>query len=132
MKSIKNDVESTLLSLEENLVETSPRVEQYQKDLLFKVMKERSTDQYIAQQRRIRALRDPISTAIGVFQRFLGDNKVETQELEIDTSILEVDFQDTRMILDSLDLEQSIRFFNESMKHGLKKSNQRWMKDMKG
>ncbi|MBD3207641.1 hypothetical protein GF319_15030 [Candidatus Bathyarchaeota archaeon] len=129
MNSINNDVESTLLSLEENLVETTLHVEKYQKNLLLEVIKERHTEKYIAQQRRIMALRTPLSTAISAFQRILGGEKKE-QEVEIDTSVLEEDFEVTKRIFDQLDYRQSINFFNESMKHGLKRTNSIWIKKL--
>lgn len=128
MKSINNDVESTLLSLEENLVETSPQIERYQKNILFRVLKERHIEQYIAQQRRMRALRNPISTAIGAFQKIFGGEKEE--QVEIDTSVLEGDFEVTKRIFDQLDYQQSINFFNESMRQGLKRANNRWIKEL--
>ena len=132
MKSINNDMETTLLRLEENLMETSPHIERYQKRLLFIAIKEKHIEQYAAHQRRIKALRSPISTAIGAFQRFFGGENDDPVEHEIDTSILEEDFEATKKILDSLDLKQSINFFHESMKYGLNRANSKWIKEVEG
>jgi hypothetical protein len=132
VKSINNDLETTLLRLEENLVETSLQVEGYQKCLLLRVIKERHTEQYLVQQRRLRALKAPISTAIGAFQRIFGGDKNEALELEIDTGILDEDFEVLKTILDSLDLDESIRYFNDSKKLGLKRANIKWMRELEG
>jgi hypothetical protein len=130
VKSINNDIEATLLSLEDNLVETSPYTEKFQKQLILRVIKKRHTDRYLAQQRRIKALRSPISTAISTFHTIFGGEKQEQEEEEIDTSLLEKDFEVTQNILESLSFRESINFFNESMKHGLKRTNSIWIKKL--
>jgi hypothetical protein len=130
VKYIRNDLERTLLWFEENLVETSMHVEEYQKGLLFKVMKNKHVERYISQQKRNRALRAPLSVAVGAFQRILGVEKVEPGEDEIDTRVLDEHFEVTKNILDSLDFEQCLGFFTESMKVGLTRANEKWMKEL--
>lgn len=129
MKYIKNDVELTLLNLEQNMKETSAVAERYQKELIYQLLKRKHTQQYIDHQRRILALKSPLSTTMRALKNILGmEQKVQQPEEDIDTSILEAEFQNTREVLNTLTYTQVTDYYADALRHGLKHANNKRIK----
>lgn len=128
MISINQDIESTLISLEENLAGTILATEKYQKDLLLRLINEKYRNQYITKQRRISALKSPFSTTLGVIRGIFRGKQEEFKKEEIDMSSLEDECNRTMEIMNSLEHVQLINYFNDTVKLGLKKTNNQWNK----
>ncbi len=131
MTSISREIESSLLSLEEKLGETEEVVERHQRELLFRIIKEKHREQYIKNQRRIEALKSPFKSALGALQSIFGEEQEKEEEGEIDTSVLEEDFEATRKHIDGMSYEQVLEFFHDFSRMGLKRANNRWAKRRK-
>lgn len=132
MTSISKEIGSSLLSLEEKLGETDGVVERHQRELLFRIIKEKHREEYIKNQRRIKALKSPFKSALGALQSIFGDGQEKEEEKkEIDASVLEEDFEVTRMYLDNMSYEQVLEFFQDFMRMGLRRANNRWTRRRK-
>jgi hypothetical protein len=129
--SISREIESSLLSLEEKLGETDEVVERHQRELLFRIIKEKHREQYIKNQRRIEALKSPFKSALVALQSIFGEEQDKEEEGEIDTSVLEEDFEATRKHIDGMSYEQILEFFHDFSRMGLKRANNRWAKRRK-
>ena len=131
MTSISREIESSLLSLEEKLGETEEVVERHQRELLFRIIKEKHREQYIKNQRRIEALKSPFKSALGALQSIFGEEQEKEEEGEIDASVLEEEFEATRKHIDGMSYEQVLEFFHDFSRMGLKRANNRWAKRRK-
>jgi hypothetical protein len=130
--SISSEIESSLLSLEKKMEETSQVVETQQKEILFQIIKEKHREQYIKNQRRIEALRSPFASALGALQSIFGEEQEKEEEKrEIDTSVLDEDFEATRKYLEGMNYEEVLEFFHYFSRMGLKRANNRWVKRRK-
>jgi hypothetical protein len=128
--SISSEIESSLLSFEEKLEKTEEVVETHQRELLFHIIEEKHREQYIKNQRRIRALKSPFTSALSALQGIFGEER-EEEKGEIDTSVLDEDFEETRKYLEGMRYEQVLEFFNDFLRMGLKRANSRWAKRRK-
>jgi hypothetical protein len=131
VSSINENINSTLTSLEENLINTTIVNEKFQKTLIFNIIKQRKRNQYITRKRRINAIRSPFSTTIRTVKGVLGVNSKDEVIEKIDTSALEEDFKKTWEIIDNLEYSQLLKYYHETMKHNLKKTNNKWKKEKK-
>jgi hypothetical protein len=128
--SIKQDLESTLLSFEENLAGTLSATEEYQKELILRLINEKYKNQFIKKQRRINALKSPFYTTLGLIRGILGGEQEEFKEKEIDKSDLENEQIRTKEIINSLEYVQLINYFKDTVKQGLIKTNNQWKKHL--
>jgi hypothetical protein len=126
--SINQDIESTLVRLEENLAGTILATEKYQKDLLLGLINEKYRNQYITKQRRISALKSQFSMTLGVIRGIFRGKQEEFKKEEIDMSTLEDECNRTMEIMNSLEYVQLINYFHDTVKLGLKKTNNQWNK----
>lgn len=127
MISIENEINSTLSLLEGSLNKTTPVIEVYQKDLLYKIITLNYRDKYINRQRRIYTLKSPFFKAREALHGMLGDNieKISVEEY-IDTSVLEEENKKTKNVINALDYRQIIHYFHDTLKQGLKRANNKW------
>jgi hypothetical protein len=127
--SIIDDIETTLLILENNLESTNNVTESFQRDILHKVITIKNIDRYIKRQRRINSLKSPFIKARGVLQGILGENIEEIQDEElIDLTSLNEEHDLARNILDNLTYPECIEYFKTVLKNSLSKANKKWSK----
>jgi len=127
--SINADIESTLTSLERNLDVTNRVTERFQKEILYEIIIKKSKTKFIKRQRRIIALKSPFVKARGALQGILGENIEEIHEEEvIDLSGLEVENQRTKIIMNTLNILESIEYYKDTIKYGRNRANKTWRK----
>ena len=127
MISIKNDIESVLDSLENNLEKTNPILLGNIKDLIYQTVIKNYTEQFKTRQRRINAIKSPFKKVRELLHEIIGEN-IESEKSEeiIDTTILETEKEITKDILNNLSYHDCINYLKYSNKHGLKKANNFW------
>ena len=127
--SINDEIESTLTRLERNLEETNRVTERYQKEILYKIIIKKNKTKFIKRQRRIIALKSPFIKARGVLQGILGENIEEIHEEEvIDLSGLEEENRRTKIIMNTLNILESIEYYKDTLKYGRNRANKTWRK----
>ena len=127
--SINDEIESTLTSLERNLDVTNRVTERFQKEILYEIIIKKSKTKFIKRQRRIIALKSPFVKARGALQGILGENIEEIHEEEvIDLSGLEVENQRTKIIMNTLNILESIEYYKDTIKYGRNRANKTWRK----
>lgn len=128
MISISGEVEHVLGSLEEELGRSSPVVLGYVRGLVYEVVAERYTVQYVKRRRRINALKSPFKTVRDMLQEIVGEN-IETvgDGVVIDTGVLDGEKGVARGVLDGLSYSDCLEFLRYSNRHGLVKANRRWV-----
>ena len=127
--SINADIESTLTSLERNLDVTNRVTERFQKEILYEIIIKKSKTKFIKRQRRIIAIKSPFVKAKGALQGILGENIEEIHEEEvIDLSGLEVENQRTKIIMNTLNILESIEYYKDTIKYGRNRANKTWRK----
>ena len=127
--SINDEIESTLTSLERNLDVTNRVTERFQKEILYEIIIKKSKTKFIKRQRRIIALKSPFVKVRGALQGILGENIEEIHEEEvIDLSGLEVENQRTKIIMNTLNILESIEYYKDTIKYGRNNANKTWRK----
>jgi len=127
--SINDEIKSTLNRLERNLEVTNRVTERYQKEILYEIIIKKNKTKYIKRQRRIIALKSPFVKARGALQGILGENIEEIHEEEvIDLSGLEVENQRTKIIMNTLNILESIEYYKDTIKYGRNRANKTWRK----
>jgi len=127
--SINDEIKSTLNSLERNLEVTNRVTERYQKEILYEIIIKKNKTKYIKRQRRIIALKSPFVKARGALQGILGENIEEIHEEEvIDLSGLEEENQRTKIIMNTLNILESIEYYKDTLKYGRNRANKTWRK----
>jgi len=126
---INGEIESTLTSLERNLEVTNLVTERYQKEILYEIIIKKNKTKFIKRQRRIIALKSPFIKARGALQGILGENIEEIHEEEvIDLSSLEEENRRTKIIINTLNILESIEYYKDTLKHGQSRANKTWRK----
>ena len=122
--SIKLDIDTELVRMEENLRNTEEVVLSFQKELIYEIVTKQFSDQYIRRQKRINTLKSPFTKAREILQEILGENmeKIMTEEY-IDLTPVDIEKKNTKEILSHLSYEESIKYLLDVNKHGLKKTN---------
>ncbi len=129
MISINDEIESTLTSLERNLEVTNRVTERYQKEILYEIIIKKNKTKFIKRQRRIIALKSPFIKARGVLQGILGENIEEIREEEvIDLSGLEEENRRTKILMNTLNILESIEYYKDTLKYGWNRANKIWRK----
>ena len=129
MISINDEIESTLTSLERNLEVTNRVTERYQKEILYEIIIKKNKTKFIKRQRRIIAFKSPFIKARGVLQGILGENIEEIREEEvIDLSGLEEENRRTKIIMNTLNILESIEYYKDTLKYGRNRANKIWRK----
>ena len=127
--SINDEIESTLTSLERNLDVTNQITERFQKEILYEIIIKKSKTKFIKRQRRIIALKSPFVKAKGALQGILGENIEEIHEEEvIDLSGLEEENRRTKTIMSTLNILESIKYYQDALKYGRNRANKTWRK----
>lgn len=127
--SINDEIESTLTRLERNLEETNRVTERYQKEILYKIIIKKNKTKFIKRQRRIIALKSPFIKARGALQGILGENVEKINEEEvIDLSGLEEENRRTKIIMNTLNILESIEYYKDTLKYGRNRANKTWRK----
>ena len=127
--SINDEIESTLTSLERNLDVTNRVTERFQKEILYEIIIKKSKTKFIKRQRRIIALKSPFVKAKGALQGILGENIEEIHEEEvIDLSGLEEENRRTKTIMSTLNILESIEYYQDALKYGRNRANKTWRK----
>jgi len=110
--------------MEESLGRTEDVVLSFQKELIYEIVTNQFSDQYIKRQRRLNTIKSPFIKAREILQEILGENieKIETEEY-IDMTPVEVEKKKSRKILTHLSYEESIKYLLGANKHGLKQMN---------
>ena len=127
--SINDEIESTLTSLERNLEETNRVTERYQKEILYKIIIKKNKTKFIKRQRRIIALKSPFIKARGALQGILGENVEKINEEEvIDLSGFEEENRRTKIIMNTLNILESIEYYKDTLKYGRNRANKTWRK----
>ena len=127
MISIKNDLETDYVSLAYELEKTNPNILNKYKELIYEVIADRYTKQFMRNQRRINALKSPFRIVKSALQEVLGENiePVMVEEV-IDTTQLENEKNKSREILENLSYQECLNFLQTANKHGLKRANIIW------
>ena len=127
--SINDEIESTLTRLERNLEETNRVTERYQKEILYKIIIKKNKTKFIKRQRRIIALKSPFIKARGALQGILGENVEKINEEEvIDLSGFEEENRRTKIIMNTLNILESIEYYKDTLKYGRNRANKTWRK----
>ena len=127
--SINDEIESTLTSLERNLDVTNQITERFQKEILYEIIIKKSKTKFIKRQRRIIALKSPFVKAKEALQGILGENIEEIHEEEvIDLSGLEEENRRTKTIMSTLNILESIEYYQDALKYGRNRANKTWRK----
>ena len=127
--SINDEIESTLTSLERNLDVTNQISERFQKEILYEIIIKKSKTKFIKRQRRIIALKSPFVKAKGALQGILGENIEEIHEEEvIDLSGFEEENRRTKTIMSTLNILESIEYYQDALKYGRNRANKTWRK----
>ena len=127
--SINDEIESTLTSLERNLDVTNRVTERFQKEILYEIIIKKSKTKFIKRQRRIIALKSPFVKVKGALQGILGENIEEIHEEEvIDLSGLEEENRRTKTIMSTLNILESIEYYQDALKYGRNRANKTWRK----
>ena len=128
MISINTDVNYLNDKLKNNLKKTEKIVEIYQKQFLYSVIVQEYKKQYIKNQRRIYVVKSPILTVKNILQNILGENIENLDFIEsLDFSVLDEENSRTKNIIDKLNYNSYIKYYDEINKYGLKKTNKKWI-----
>ena len=127
MISINHDLESTYISMEKNLEKADQVILGYEKELIYRVVIEKFSKQFINRQRRINSIKSPFIRAREILQEVLGEN-MEAIRIEevIDLSPLEKEKELAWEIISNLSYIECVTYFDNTKKHGLKKANKMW------
>ena len=110
--------------MEESLVKTEEIVLNFQKDLIYEVVTNQFSDQYIKRQKRLNNIISPFKKAREILQDMLGENieKIETEDY-IDMTPVEIEKKKSKKIISHLSYEESVKYLFDAKKHGLKQTN---------
>ena len=132
MISINNEIKSTFILLETDLTKTDQVILKHERDLIYTVVIEKYTKQYINRQRRINSIKSPFKRARNILQEILGENmeKIQIEEV-VDLLPLETEKKVTKDITSKLSYSECFTYLSDTKKHGLKNTNKFWKEKMK-
>lgn len=129
MISINHEINSTFILHETDLKKTEQIILDKERDLIYRVVLEKYTKQYVNRQRRINTIKSPFKKARIILQDLLGENMENIQiEEVIDFSPVELEKKVTKKILSKLSYSECLTYLSDTKKHGLKNTNKHWRK----
>jgi len=125
--SINHEIEATYVLIETELEKTNQVIFDFEKELIYRIVTEKYSRQYINRQRRINALKSPFIRLKEILQDVLGENmeKIRIEEV-LDLSELENEKKRTWQIISNFSYIECLTFLSDVKKHGLKTANKKW------
>ena len=127
MISINHEIKANYVLIETELEKTNQVILGFEKELIYSIVTEKYSRQYINRQRRINALKSPFRRVREILQDALGENmeKIRIDEV-LDLGTLENEKKRTWQIISNFSYIECVTYLGDVKKHGLKRANNIW------